>query len=67
VFDYIYIFFDDRAPDSARTIVYEVVRIAFGEFNFGAASALALLLFLALLVVTGCQLAAQKKWVHYTE
>ncbi|MFF0009798.1 carbohydrate ABC transporter permease [Streptomyces tibetensis] len=67
VFDYIYIFFDDRAPDSARTIVYEVVRIAFGEFNFGQASALALLLFLALLVVTGCQLAAQKKWVHYTE
>jgi multiple sugar transport system permease protein len=67
VFDYIYVFFDDRAPDSARTIVYEVVRIAFGEFNFGEASALAFLLFLALLVVTGCQLAAQKKWVHYTE
>ena len=67
VFDYIYVFFDDRAPDSARTIVYEVVRIAFGEFNFGEASALAILLFLALLVVTGCQLAAQKKWVHYTE
>jgi multiple sugar transport system permease protein len=67
VFDYIYVFFDTAAPDAARTIVYEVVQIAFREFNFGEASALAFLLFLALLGVTGCQLAAQKRWVHYTE
>jgi multiple sugar transport system permease protein len=67
VFDYIYVFFGSTAPDASRTIVYEVVQIAFGEFDFGQASALAFLLFLALLVVTGCQLAAQKRWVHYTE
>jgi multiple sugar transport system permease protein len=67
VFDYIYVFFDNIAPDSATTIVYEVVRIAFHEFNFGQASALASLLFLALLAVTGFQLAAQKRWVHYSE
>ncbi|MEU5546457.1 sugar ABC transporter permease [Streptomyces sioyaensis] len=67
VFDYIYIFMDTTAPDPARTIVYEVVQIAFREFNFGQASALAFLLFLALLSLTGLQLAAQKRWVHYAE
>jgi multiple sugar transport system permease protein len=67
VFDYIYVFFGTAAPDASRTIVYEVVQIAFNEFNFGQASALALLLFLALLAVTGLQLTAQKRWVHYSE
>jgi multiple sugar transport system permease protein len=67
VFDYIYVFFGTTAPDAARTIVYEVVQIAFQEFNFGQASALAFLLFLALLAVTGLQLTAQKRWVHYSE
>jgi multiple sugar transport system permease protein len=67
VFDYIYVFFGSTAPDAARTIVYEVVQTAFGEFNFGEASALALLLFMALLGVTGLQLVAQKRWVFYSE
>lgn len=67
VFDYIYVFMGNSAPDAARTIVYEIVVIAFSEFDFGQASALAFLLFLALLAITALQLAAQKKWVHYTE
>jgi multiple sugar transport system permease protein len=67
VFDYIYVFFGTGAPDSSRTIVYEVVQIAFSEFKFGEASALALLLFLVLLGVTGLQLGAQKRWVYYSE
>jgi multiple sugar transport system permease protein len=67
VFDYIYFFFDTTAPTSARTIVYEIVQIAFRELNFGRSSALALVLFLILLAVTGLQLLAQKRWVHYTE
>jgi len=67
VFDYIYVFLDTTAPGAARTIVYEIVNIAFREFNFGVASALAVCLFVALLGVTGLQLAAQKRWVHYTE
>jgi multiple sugar transport system permease protein len=65
VFDYIYVFFDTGAPDAARTIVYEIVQIAFNQFNYGQASALACLLFLALLAITGLQLGAQKRWVHY--
>lgn len=67
VFDYIYVFMGSAAPAPARTIVYEIVQIAFNEFDFGVASALATCLFLALLVLTGLQLAAQRRWVHYTE
>jgi multiple sugar transport system permease protein len=67
VFDYIYFFFETTAPAAARTIVYEIVQIAFREFNFGRGAALAVVLFLILLAVTGLQLLAQKRWVHYTE
>ena len=67
VFDYIYFFLETTAPSAARTIVYEIVQIAFREFNFGRGAALAVVLFLILLAVTGLQLLAQKRWVHYTE
>lgn len=67
VFDYIFFFYDVTAPANARTIVYEIVNIAFREFKFGFASALAIYLFIVLLIVTGLQLLAQKRWVHYTE
>jgi multiple sugar transport system permease protein len=67
VFDYIYFFYETTAPSAARTIVYEIVQIAFREFNFGRSAALAMVLFLVLLAITGLQLLAQKRWVHYTE
>lgn len=67
IFDYIYVFLDTTAQSSARTIVYEIVQVAFREYTFGRASALAICLFLALLVLTGIQLLAQRRWVHYTE
>ncbi len=67
IFDYIYVFLDVSAPSSARTVVYEIVQIGFREFSYGKASALAICLFLALMALTGLQLLAQKKWVHYTE
>jgi multiple sugar transport system permease protein len=67
VFDYIYFFYGNTAPANARTIVYEIVNIAFSEFRFGFASAVAIYLFIVLLIVTGLQLLAQKRWVHYTE
>ena len=47
--------------------MYEIVQIAFREFNFGRGAALAIVLFLILLAITGLQLLAQKRWVHYTE
>ena len=67
VFDIVFVFMGTNAPDAATTIVYEIVRLGFREFNFGVASALAVCLFVGLLALTGVQMAAQKKWVHYTE
>jgi multiple sugar transport system permease protein len=67
VFDYIYFFYETTAPAYARTIVYEIVQVAFRQFDFGRGAALAMVLFLILLAVTGLQLLAQKRWVHYTE
>jgi len=67
VFDYIYLFMGTTAPAAARTVVYDLYQKAFVEFNFGQGSAIAVTLFLALLALTGLQLVAQKRWVHYTE
>lgn len=67
IFDYIYVFLGTSAPAAARTIVYEIVQVGFSEYAFGKASALAVCLLIALLVLTGLQLLAQRKWVHYTE
>ena len=47
--------------------MYEIVQIAFRELNFGRSAALAMVLFLILLAVTGLQMIAQKRWVYYTE
>jgi multiple sugar transport system permease protein len=67
IFDYIYVFMGPSAPAASRTIVYEIFQRAFVEFNFGLGSAIAIILFLCLLALTGLQLMAQKRWVHYTE
>jgi multiple sugar transport system permease protein len=67
IFDYIYVFMGPNAPAASRTIVYEIFQRAFVEFNFGLGSAIAIILFVGLLALTGLQLLAQKRWVHYTE
>ena len=67
IFDYIYLFMGNTPPAAARTIVFDLYNKAFVEFNFGVGSAIAVVLFLALLALTGLQLLAQKRWVHYTE
>lgn len=67
VFDYIFLFMGSTAPAASRTIVYDLYQKAFVEFNFGVGSAIAVILFIALLALTGLQLLAQKRWVHYTE
>ncbi|WP_239578977.1 carbohydrate ABC transporter permease [Microlunatus panaciterrae] len=67
IFDLVFVLMGTNAPSASRTIVYEIYQKAFVEFNFGVACAIAIVLFLALLALTGLQLAAQKRWVHYTE
>lgn len=67
VFDIVYVMFNSDASSSARTIVYEVVQVAFQQNDFGRASALAVCLFISLLLLTGLQLLAQRRWVYYSE
>jgi multiple sugar transport system permease protein len=67
IFDYIYLFMGSTPPAASRTIVFDLYQRAFVEFNFGVGSAIAVILFIALLSLTGLQLLAQKRWVHYTE
>lgn len=67
IFDIVYVMLDTTAPSGSRTIVYEIVQIGFRQFAYGKASAIAVCLFLSLLILTGLQLLAQRRWVYYAE
>ncbi|MBQ8815585.1 MAG: sugar ABC transporter permease [Lachnospiraceae bacterium] len=49
----------------STTLVLEIYRAAFGEYEFGYASAMSWVLFAIILMVTLVQMWGQKKWVHY--
>ena len=66
VFDYIFLFMGSTAPAVAHGCVRPVPEGVRG-IQLREGSAIAVLLFLALLALTGLQLLAQKRWVHYTE
>lgn len=53
-------------PASA-TYVYHLYQLAFRNFRAGYASALALLFFVVIIVITIIQLRLSEKWVHYGE
>ena len=56
------------AGTSIKSNISVVVRIygqAFGDYNFGYASAMSMILFFIILVVTAINFWGQKKWVHY--
>ncbi|WP_152363496.1 carbohydrate ABC transporter permease [Microlunatus speluncae] len=67
IFDIVYVMLDTTAPSGSRTIVYEIVQIGFRQFAYGKASAIAVCLFISLLILTGLQLLAQRRWVYYAE
>ena len=50
---------------SSTTIVMEVYRHGFSNYDFGYASAMSWILFLIILTITLIQLWVQKKWVQY--
>lgn len=50
---------------SSTTIVAEVYRHGFSNYDFGYASAMSWILFLIILTITLIQLWVQKKWVQY--
>lgn len=50
---------------SNTSIVQQVYSAAFSKYQFGYASAEAMVLFVMILIITRLQFFAQKKWVHY--
>jgi multiple sugar transport system permease protein len=51
--------------DASRTVVMMMYENGFGNLEFGYGSAIALSLFLVIMVVTGFQFFASKRWVFY--
>ncbi|GII62510.1 sugar ABC transporter permease [Sphaerisporangium krabiense] len=64
-FDQIYVLVNPAHNEGARTIVYQVYKLGFKDFQFGMSSAAALILLVLTLLVTLVQFAAQKRFVHY--
>ncbi|GGA00116.1 sugar ABC transporter permease [Paenibacillus marchantiophytorum] len=52
--------------NTSRSVVYNVYEEGFTLFHMGAASSQAVVLFLAIFVVTMIQLKLQRRWVHYS-
>jgi len=51
--------------DGSRTAVMYMYEVAFKEQEFGYGSAIAVTLFIAILIVTGIQFLLSKRWVFY--
>lgn len=67
VFDLIFLMFGQNSPalPAGETIVYLFYQHAFIDNDKGYASAIAVLLFVIVLLVTIVQLRLQRRWVHY--
>lgn len=50
---------------SSQTIAMHIYRKGFGEYHFGYASALGLILFVIVLIITILMFSFQNRWVHY--
>lgn len=66
VFDAINIMTEGGPGRSTYVLVYTIYTEAFQNYKFGYASAVALVLFLIILIVTLIQWRGQKKWVEYS-
>jgi multiple sugar transport system permease protein len=65
VFTQAYILTSGGPGDSSTTLVLEIYQEAFKYFRLGYASAIAWLLFILILIVTGAFHLLQKRWVFY--
>jgi multiple sugar transport system permease protein len=65
VFDLAYILTEGGPGTSSTTIVYWLFEKGFNDYAMGYASAIAWLLFLIVIVLTGLQMRLQRRWVHY--
>lgn len=65
VFDQVFILTAGGPGKDSYTMVYHIYHQAFEQFQFGSASASAVILFLIILVVTLIQFALRNRWVNY--
>jgi multiple sugar transport system permease protein len=55
-----------RPGDHTKTTVFLIYETAFQNLQFGYASAMSVVLFALLLIITGVQFVAARKWVFYS-
>ncbi|KXK56982.1 MAG: ABC-type sugar transport system permease subunit, partial [Chlorobi bacterium OLB7] len=69
VFDQVFIMTQRTTPGgvggSATTLTFMLYQMGFVRSEFGYASAIALVLFLIVLLITAVQLRLQRRWVYY--
>lgn len=67
VFDLIYMVMDRANPalEKTQSLVYLFYRYSFTEKNTGYGSTIVVLLLVVIMIITGLQMLAQKKLVHY--
>lgn len=67
VFDQAFVLTRGGPGKASYTLVYHIYQQAFIDFRFGSSAAGAVILFVAILLLTLIQFYAQKRWVHYEE
>jgi multiple sugar transport system permease protein len=65
VFDLIYVMTNGGPGRATNVLVYMIYNMAFIWFEYGYASAIAIVLFVIVLVITILQFRLEKKWVSY--
>ncbi|MDV4149797.1 sugar ABC transporter permease [Clostridium sp. AL.422] len=65
VFDLVYMMTQGGPGRSTTVLVSHIYNIAFKEFSYGYSSAISMVLFLIVLIVTIIQFRGEKKWVSY--
>ena len=65
VFDQIYVMTQGGPEGSTSVVVQQIVKNSFEYGHMGYASAMSMVLFSIILVITGIQIRLQKRWVNY--
>lgn len=65
VFDQVYAMTEGGPAGSSETVVLNIYKLTFDYNQAGMASALSMVLFLVIMVITLIQLRGEKKWVNY--
>ncbi len=67
VFDLVYVMTDGGPGNASSTMVHYIYETAFVDFNFGLSAAIAMVLFVIIMLVTLVQFWGQRRWVHYDD